>query len=101
MSFELIAMIGAAIAVIANAGGAYSLRHAHSLAQWRRILWWSAALSLVYVFAWGSLVLIEDIDRGYWSRVVTPFSAVSFITVWSWPGIMFWIQRTPDERSRP
>lgn len=91
--FVLVSTIGAAFSVVANVLGA-----ARTPRPWSALQLITAAFSLLYVGAWGWLLIWPDTDRGVWSEHVTPVSAASFFVVWGIPGLVsYFHNQTPEE----
>lgn len=87
-TFNLLATIGAMFSLIWNTIAAFRTEP-----PWRRMYGVTAFFSLLYVAAWGSLVIDPLIDRAQWSEAVTPISLTSFFVIWSGPAAISIIHR--------
>lgn len=87
--------LGASVSLITNLLAAYKAPPA-----WRKMFLVVASFSLIYVIAWGWLLVFPDTDRGVWSASVTPASMASFFAVWTGPSLMFYFNHYTPRGSK-
>lgn len=94
MSFELIAVFGAAWATVWNV-----LACTRAPLPWRRLYFLMACFSLLYIVGWGWLVVDPELDRAVWSKTITPLSVASFFVVWAGHAVVSFFTHDPDKQT--
>lgn len=92
MNWPVVTVVCAATAAAVNLTAAVFQARNESMfllgRAWTLTLAWTGLFACFYAGAFAVLEWWPGVDRAAWSRWLTPFSALSFITVWTAPALL-------------